>query len=130
MSKKGLSLLEILVSCVILSLTLIGLANIFVSAKRYILHSRARMAGGELGRLFLEPLQMHVRQDTWNQTGNALNIGVTYCGQNPQNPICPSEANRTLDRIVYNATYDITNHPNAPNIRKVVVNIRWNEPSP
>lgn len=134
-NKKALTLLEILVSALILALVMTGLANIFLTGKRYILRSRARMTGGELGKLFLDPLQMAVRQDTWNQSGNFLNTGTTYCDNDPahstqQNPACPSQADRTLDRIEYSAEYNTTSpFPNSE-MRKVVTTVRWTEPSP
>jgi Tfp pilus assembly protein PilV len=73
---KALTLVEIIVSVVILALVITGLANVFVAGKRYIQHSRMRMAGGELGKEFLDPLQQYVRQDTWdgNQLGGAAII--------------------------------------------------------
>ena len=81
MNKKGLSLVEILVSLVIMGLVMVGLVNIFISGKRWTLHSRSRITAGELGRYFLDPLQMDVRQDTWDQSpvdpppNNLLTIG-------------------------------------------------------
>lgn len=132
---KGFTLLEVLVSIIILSLVLIGIINVFVSGKRWILHSRERMAGGELGKLFLAPLQTGVRADTWGDVGNPLALGLSYCdgvGGHTQQPGCPSSQNRTLDNIAYSAQYDINNvttraEPN--NIRRVVATISWNAPT-
>jgi prepilin-type N-terminal cleavage/methylation domain-containing protein len=133
MNKKGLTLLEIIVSTLLLAIVMAGLTNIFLSGKRYLLHSRSRMSGGELGKLFLDPLQMYIRQDTWNQVGNALNTQVSYCddnGSHPQNPACPQNASsRTLAPITYSVEYNTTTPDAAhPNIRRVVANITWNEP--
>lgn len=128
--------MEILLATVILSMTLIGLANIFVVGKRYIMHSRARMSGGELGRLFLDPLQMSVRQDTWNSAAtNTLFGGTRYCDSDaahPQQPgiLCPPEADRTLGGIVYGARYDVVRNNPANNLNKVRVTVSWTEPQP
>lgn len=65
MNKKGLSILEILISAVLLALVVTGLANIFVAAKRFILHSRSRMTAAERVRGHLEPLQMEVDQSKY-----------------------------------------------------------------
>ncbi len=73
-NKKALTLVEILVATVILALVVTGLANVFVSGKRYIKQSRLRMAGGEIGKKFLDPLQSYVRQDTWST--NPLGSGA------------------------------------------------------
>lgn len=117
--KKGLTLLEIIISVLILSLLMLGLANIFISGKRYLLHARARMAGGELGRHFIDPLQMDVRQDTWDSPGNNLTV--------IQPPFIVQT--QTLNSITYNSTYNITNITGT-DLRRVVVNINWNEPAP
>jgi Tfp pilus assembly protein PilW len=133
MNKKGLSLLEILIAGVILTLVLAGLLNTFLAGKRWVLHNRLRMTGGELGKLFLDPLQGYVRQDTWNQAGNSLNTVITYCDNDAlhtQNPACPPSADRTIGGMEYSAQYNVTPHPTNPNIRKVVATIQWNEPQP
>lgn len=109
---------------------MLGLTNLFVSGKRLLAHSRARMTGGEIGRLFLDPLQMAVRQDTWTDVTNALYPGTRYCGgAGAVQPGCPSQDERTLDRIVYNATYEISRLA-APNdkITKVKLYVTWTEP--
>ncbi len=119
MSRKSLTLIEILVSTIILALVLAGMANLFVSGKRWLLHSRSRMAGAELGKLFVEPLQMDVRQDTWN---------TTSCVGTGNTSNCPN-TNQTLDNMQYNATYSITD-VNGTNLRRAQVTINWTEPSP
>jgi len=135
MNKSGLSLLEVVVSVILLALLVTGIANTFISGKRFILHSRARMSSAEMGRIFLDYLQMHVRNDTWDGATNALATGSPiYCdsnvGHTPQIQGCPSENTRRLnttskDVIVYNATYDISDGPS--NLRKVRVRISWDE---
>jgi len=129
----GLSLTEILVSTVILSLVALGLTNVFVSSKRQIVHSRARMTTGELGKYFLDPLQMYVRQDTWGQSGNQLTLG-RY--RSPNNTLIPDYSTYTpvtwleeplLDNIIYYPAYQVTP---MGNLRKVKFTISWNEPQP
>lgn len=135
--------MEILVSTLIISLTLIGLANIFVAGKRYILHTRSRMAGGELGKYFLDPLQMSIRQnpstptaqDGWDQPENGLFLTPTngrYCDSNlttPDQTNCPSPAERTLHGIPYDARYDITPVTDT-DLRRVKLTINWDETTP
>ncbi|MDD5568367.1 MAG: prepilin-type N-terminal cleavage/methylation domain-containing protein [Candidatus Omnitrophica bacterium] len=65
MDRKALSLLEIIISMVILALVIAGIVNVFVAAKSFIQRSRYRTTGGELGKIFLDPLQVYIRQDTW-----------------------------------------------------------------
>lgn len=135
MKKRGLTLLEILTATIIFSLVILGLTNLFITAKMHILHSRFRMTGGEIGKLFLDPLQMHVRQDTLGVAGNALNTGTTYCDNgipgHTQNPICPPAIQgRTIDGTPYSSQFIITNLPQNANIRKVRATISWNETRP
>jgi len=107
LNKKALTLLEILISVIILALVVTGLANVFVAGKRYIQHSRMRMTGGELGKYFLDPLQMQVRQDTWatNPLGTNNITGAVVAGYTP--------------------TYTTTTLPS--NIKKVKVTVNWIE---
>lgn len=115
MNKKGLTLLEILISTLILAITMTGLGNLFFSAKRYILHSRSRMTAGELGKYFLDPLQMDIRQDKWGS--NCLSAATG----------CP--AAQTLNKITYTPAYDISD-VSGTTLRKAKVTISWKEPSP
>ncbi|MBM3243721.1 MAG: hypothetical protein FJZ12_02670 [Candidatus Omnitrophica bacterium] len=121
MNKKALTLLEILVSVIILALVVTGLAAVFVSGKRYIQHSRLRMTGGEIGKLFLDPLQNFVRQDTWlnNPLGNSsMTAGLP-------NPPTGSSFSRE-----YNINPDFlgsSSDTSKPNLTKVKTTINWSE---
>ena len=129
MNKKGFTLLEILVATLILALVTTGLAYVFLAGKRHILHTRSKIQAAELGRLFLAPLQMDVRQDTWNQAANALSAtppGGRDCASQPG---CPAAPERTLDGITYDARYTINRDNPIPNVNKVKVDITWTEPA-
>ena len=116
-NKKGLTLLEILISTLIFALVMTGLVNLFVAAKRLTLHARSRMQAAELGKLFLDPLQMQVREDLW-----ATNcLGTNNCASMP--------ASEPLNNITYNATYDITD-VSGTTLRRAKVNINWDETPP
>ncbi|MCX7927542.1 MAG: hypothetical protein N2606_05330 [Candidatus Omnitrophica bacterium] len=128
LKEKAISLLEILIAMMILAFVLAGLVNIFVVSKRYLSHSRYRVAATQLGKLFLEPLQNEVRADNWDTSANLLFQGGS-------NPISGANLNsalfspRTIDGITYSANYTITNSSDPQQLlRKVVVNITWNEP--
>lgn len=114
--QDAFTLLEVLVSTVVLAVVIAGIANVFLSGKRYILHSRARMAGGELGRFFLDPLQTDVRQDQWGSNCLSAQTG------------CPGA--QTVEGLSYAPNYNITNNSPVANVNRVKVNIIWNEPSP
>ena len=119
MPKKGLTLIEILVSTIILALVMTGLVGIFIGGKRHILHSRSRMTAAELGKYFLDPLQMLVRQDTWNNaTQNCL--GTASCADQTIGPV------QGLD-WTYTAHYTVTNNIPITNLNRVKVDIAWTE---
>ena len=135
--------MEIIISALILALVMAGMVNIFISGKRYVMHSRARMTGGEIGKLFIDPLQIYIRQtptnntslDGWDNGSNANNpLAVNnntsfpsdpnlYCGNativGPQwsNTECTDAGaiNRTLNGIVYRAAYRIGRAPDPTN---------------
>lgn len=125
MNKKGLTLMEIIISIMILSVTLVSLSNLFVSAQRWFWHNRSQYASSELGRNFLDPLHMDVRQDTWGTGGNILTPGVA-----PEVPI-------TINGIVYTPDYTVTDVPVidpltgivVDNLRRVRLRVNWNEPN-
>jgi len=115
MNKKGFTLLEILVSALILALVMTGMANIFLASRRYLMRTRSKIQAAELGRLFLAPLQMDVRQDQWGS--NCLSAGTG----------CPGA--QTINNIPYTPTYEISNVAGTT-LRKVKVTINWpTEPS-
>ncbi len=127
MNKKGFTLIEILVSVLILALVTTGLASIFVASKRHILHARSRMQVAELGRLFLAPLQMQVKQSDWNSSTN------DYNSPNLLQKGTRTDAPQRIDEIDYTPTYEISVppgfSPDSP-MRKAKVTITWNEPTP
>jgi prepilin-type N-terminal cleavage/methylation domain-containing protein len=116
MNKKGFTLMEILVAALIMVLVMTGLTSVFVAGRRHILHTRSRIQAAELGRLFLTPLQMDVRQDQWGSS-NCLRTGTG----------CPGA--QTIDSITYTPTYTRTLDSPITNLNKVKVTINWTEPS-
>ena len=115
-----MTLIEILVSVFILALIATGIGSLFISGERWALHSRSSMAGGELGKHFLDPLQMQVRQDTWNNAAvNCLGTGN-----------CPNQTLGIAEGLGrnYTAVYSVSNNTPIANLNRVVVNITWTEP--
>jgi Tfp pilus assembly protein PilV len=115
MDKKALTLLEIIISTVILAIVMTGLVNVFVASKKLIQHSRYRMNAGEIGKKFFDPLQAYVREDGWNASCFGTNQVIANC-ENVTTSIPP-----------YNATYSISNLSVDTNIKKVTANITWTE---
>ena len=116
----GFTLMEILVSVLILALVTTGLASIFVASKRHILHARSRMQVAELGRLFLAPLQMQVKQNEWASNCLGNNIGC---------PSTPTD-NIPLDGITYRPSTQVTQNFAGTTLSKVKFTISWDEITP
>lgn len=143
-NKAGFTLVEIIVASLVFALTIAGLLSVFVAGSRHIIHARERITSAELGKLFIDPLQVDVRQDTWTlgQASNALTPGTTYCdsvGGHTQNKNCPPAAQRTVNNREFWAAYTIAQGGVNPgddpaligtDLRRVTATITWNESFP
>lgn len=122
------------IAMIILATVMAGFANIAISGKRFIFHARNRGVGGNIGRMFLDPLHMAVRDDTWLAAGSPLAVGTRYCDSsaNPQEPGCPSFQDRTINNILFEAQYTISSIlvPAGVDLRKAVVTVTWNDIAP
>lgn len=130
----GFTLVEVVVSVVVFALVIVGLISVFVAGTKHIIHARERMTSVELGKLFIDPLQMDVRQDTWGSgpAGNALTLGTTYCdsvGGHTQNKNCPPADQRKVNNRDFSAEY-VTEVVSGTDLRLVTTKISWNESSP
>lgn len=114
--------MEIIVSLVILSITMAGLLNVFISAKKHSFRSRSRVSAGELGKYFLDPLQMDVTmqertagaQNGWGQVNNCLSSNPTSG--------CPSA--QTVGNMPYTPAYTIDTVTETQ-LKRVKVAITW-----
>ncbi len=109
---RGLTLVEIVMALVILSLTMSGMLSVIISAKRITKHSRSRTTGGELARVYLEPLAMEVRQDQW--TVNC--VGSSNC----------TYPARTLNFVNYTQTI-VVSALGVSSLRRVRLDLHWND---
>jgi hypothetical protein len=116
---SGLTLLEIMVSMIILVLVVLGFVNVFSVSRGYIMHSRSRLSASQLASVFLDPLQDNVTDTDWNLGTNNLRLRPI------PSPIFPPA---TLNGVIYNANYTIADDTTTgTELRKVQVNITWNE---
>lgn len=116
----GFTLLEILISALILALVMTGLANVFLAARRHLMHTRSKIQATELGRLFLAPLQMEVRKDLWS--GNCLGSS-SGCPSTPANNI-------SIDGITYKPSTTVNQNYAGTTLSKVKFTINWDESTP
>jgi type II secretory pathway pseudopilin PulG len=120
-NKAGFTLVEIIVASVVFALTIAGLLSVFVAGSKHIIHTRERITSAELGKLFIDPLQTDVRQDTWNS--NALGT------------LAIPTASETINNTLFTATYAAADSSADPalagtDLRRVTTTITWNELSP
>jgi Tfp pilus assembly protein PilV len=114
---SGISMLEIIISMMILALVLVGLINVFVVSRGYMAHGRSRISASQLATVFLDPLQNEVNQTSWNTSANLLNV-TTVDRVGTAVPI---------DGVYYTPTYNVTDQSSDTALRRVTVNITWNE---
>jgi len=108
-TKDGFSLVEIIVATIVLSLTILGLLGVFVAGNNWVIHFRERSTSAELGKFFVDPLQMDVRQDTWGP-----------------NPLSRPTTTQTINGKIFTAEYTPSNVPGTV-LRKVSTTINWTE---
>jgi len=115
MNKSGFTLLEVIVATVIFSIIMLSAMNLFVVGRRYMMHSRARMTGGEISKRFLVPLQLNVSQAEWGR--NCLSGNLSNC------------TSGAYEHTQYKATYNITN-VSGTDLRRVEVVVNWTDIEP
>ena len=77
MKKKkqgGFTLVEVIVSLLILLTTAAGIFASFTAAQNYVLRSKRRIAAVNFARQKLEELRPYVRQDTWTNSTSGANF--------------------------------------------------------
>lgn len=119
MNSRGLSLMEVFVSLLILATVVAGVVGSFVSSQRLISSSYRRLQAANLSRQFLEILRTQVSADPaqslmlvpkpWAACG--INLGAF--GNSPFNATCEYQV------AAVGVTFDV---------RRVDVRIRWTEP--
>ena len=127
-SKKGFSLLEIVVAATLFALIVAGLANVFVAAKRWLLHSRLKMTAGELGKYFLEPLQVNVKQSDWDTAaGDYKTTNPLYIHAWTGSVVSPGGKDYAPDYSVARVPAPGVGSTAPAQMRKVKVQVKWTE---
>ncbi|MDD5526427.1 MAG: hypothetical protein WC583_01180 [Candidatus Omnitrophota bacterium] len=125
-SLRGMNLMEAVVSSILLALVMFGMMAVFTAGKRHSVLSTSKTVAGQLAYKFFSFLPMHVRADTWDASGNELTASTYYCGggSTPQSPNCLPLSERTLNRLVYSAKYEVQDFHN---LRRVKLTVNWTE---
>lgn len=110
-------MLEIIVSLMILSLVLLGLANIFSVSKQFVLRSRSKVSAAEIVRVFLEANDSFSVREDYRAANSTCLYNFSLCQDNTV----------TLDNKVYTGHYVNVSDVAGTNLRRVVLNVTWNE---
>lgn len=142
--------MEVVVATALFSLVIVGMLSVFVTGNKQVIHGRERMVSSQLGKLFIDPMQAYVRQDTWDVdlSSNVLYIPASpvnsytfYCdsdGGHTQGPaaFCPSATARKVNNREFSAQYDVSrvcigacSPATDTGMRRVTATISWSEPS-
>jgi prepilin-type N-terminal cleavage/methylation domain-containing protein len=121
-NRQGLSLLEIIISLLILSLVMYGMTSLFVASKGLVYHSSSRVLSMDVAKYFFEDSGLAVSADNYTANQNCLYDDAA----------CSGNSTVTYNGITYNITYHTDNVTNSSGsnttIRKVVINVTWDEP--
>lgn len=113
--------MEIVVSLTILTVVMAGLLNFFISARKHTHYSRSRVTAAQMGRYFLDPLKMQVRQDQW---GNNCLSKSSACSTTAQNINSMNfTPTYTIDDAITGSAFNNT----TTTLERVKVTISWNE---
>lgn len=114
MKKQGFTLVEIMVSLVILALLASGLFSVFVSSRYLVARTKRRLMATEIARLEIENKRAGIiRADCWYNASCAP-VGSWY------NCNSSNYGSFTVD-------CRMDNGPGGADYRKMTVRVRWNE---
>ena len=126
MKKKkqgGFTLVEVIVSLLILLTTAAGIFASFTAAQNYVLRSKRRIAAVNFARQKLEELRPYVRQDTWTNSTSGANF--LYAPESSSQLY--SEPFSFSSTWIGLLNYTVTNTVNTAS-RMVSITANWTEP--
>ncbi len=126
MKKKkqgGFTLVEVIVSLLILLTTAAGIFASFTAAQNYVLRSKRRIAAVNFARQKFEELRPYVRQDTWTNSTSGANF--LYAPESSTQLYSePFSFSSTWTGLL---NYTVTNTVNTAS-RMVSITANWTEP--
>ena len=73
-NKEGLTLVEIVVATLLLSMITVGFTSITLSSNKLLERSKRRLFAAEVAQYILESLKAHIGEPDWNSTGSAIAV--------------------------------------------------------
>lgn len=122
--QSGFTLVEVIVSLLILLATAAGIFASFVAAQNYVLRSKRRIAAVNFARQKLEELRPYVRQDTWTNSTSGTNL--LWAAEGTTQAYGP-EIFYFSNTWTGQLNYTVTNTVNTA-LRNVSVTASWTEP--
>jgi len=123
---SGFTLVEIVVSLMIILAAVSGIFAGFVATQKYVSRSKRRSAVVNYVRQQLDTLKTSIRKDTWDDTSNRLYAppggSVTYTAKSS----FPNLKNSSGDALVY--TVSSASDTAATAYRTVSITAKWIEP--
>lgn len=129
-AKKGLTLIEIIISAVIMATTIAGIFTVFTSGNKFVQRSNRRLIAINLAQEQLENRRVQISADTWGNPNDGSNLGLTAAGwTNWTNVIAlpiPFDYRYRVDSDEHNTIP--SNVPLAEVCRRVYMQVRWTLP--
>lgn len=127
MNKHSLTLLEVVISALILSITTASILYLFSTGKIVVSHTGRRIQAMDFARQTLEELRNAVSADTWPNTGDLAGGGPT------SQPLSPSKLrdnfSGTREYTVTDIDADGDTVYEDGEYKRVTVTVDWSEPS-
>lgn len=123
--KKAVTLLEVLISAIILAVSVAGILAVFISTRKFVGRSERRVVTQNILRQILEAFPKYVNESFWDNPNNPLNesshsLSEILNGTTPSGEIILGYAN-------YSGTYTVSRNPNYE-YRIVTLNLSYPRP--
>ncbi len=122
----GFTLIEILISMILLATVTAGIIGAFVAANKFISRSQRRLQAATLATDFLENFNRGVGAELWENAANPLwplGVPTEIAGSVPADH--PLKTNVENLSVIYEVTEPFAGEP----MRKVEIIISWDEPN-
>lgn len=125
MNKHGLSLMEVVISALILAVTVGGVLYIFSTEKGVVARTGRQVQAMDFGRQTLEELKNAVGADTWPDQGFLGTVGAAITD--------PLDAGAFKEKFLGTRSYEVedvdVDFDGTTDYKKVSVTVTWEEPA-